>query len=174
MAERTKLWIAEKMKEMMKKEPLSQIRISAICDEAEIDRSTFYYHFQDKYDLVAWIYLHTVLPDDLLDVYQCANHLKQMKNEYLFYKNAYDDYSQNALWKFIFEYYVQAYTQLVKEKLSTDELDPLIAFSIRSCCYGSVWTTRDWILENSSIPAETLVRMQFESLPQSLREILEL
>ncbi|WP_242944402.1 TetR/AcrR family transcriptional regulator [Oribacterium sp. WCC10] len=26
-----------------------------ICKEAEIERPTFYYHFKDKYDLMAWM-----------------------------------------------------------------------------------------------------------------------
>ena len=46
MAERTKLWIADKMKALMKKKPIDKIRITEICQAAEIERSTFYYHFK--------------------------------------------------------------------------------------------------------------------------------
>ena len=56
MAKRTKLWIAAAMKRLLVKKPLDKIRVTEICREAEIERPTFYYHFQDKYDLVAWIF----------------------------------------------------------------------------------------------------------------------
>ena len=46
MAERTKLWIADKMKSLMKKKSIDKIRITEICQAAEIERSTFYYHFK--------------------------------------------------------------------------------------------------------------------------------
>ena len=47
MAERTKIWIADKMKELMKTTPLDKIRVTEICRAAEIERPTFYYHFKD-------------------------------------------------------------------------------------------------------------------------------
>ena len=53
MAERTKIWIADKMKELMKTKPFDKIRVTEICRSAEIERPTFYYHFKDKYDLLA-------------------------------------------------------------------------------------------------------------------------
>ncbi|HOC34893.1 MAG TPA: TetR family transcriptional regulator, partial [Ruminococcus flavefaciens] len=37
----------------MKTKPLDKIRVTEICRVAEIERPTFYYHFKDKYDLVA-------------------------------------------------------------------------------------------------------------------------
>ena len=51
----SEIWIADQMRELMKRKPLSKIRITEICRVAEIERSTFYYHFKDKYDLIAWI-----------------------------------------------------------------------------------------------------------------------
>ncbi len=72
MAERTKLWIADKMKELMKKKPLDKIRITEICQAAEIERSTFYYHFRDKYELVAWIIFQSADKTDIIDLHDGA------------------------------------------------------------------------------------------------------
>ena len=55
MAERTKIWVADAMKRLLVKKPLDKIFVTEICREAEIERPTFYYHFQDKYDLMAWM-----------------------------------------------------------------------------------------------------------------------
>ena len=56
MSDRTKLWIADKMKSLMAKKSLDKIRVTEICREAQIERQTFYYHFRDKYDLLNWIF----------------------------------------------------------------------------------------------------------------------
>ena len=47
-----KMWIADKMREIMKHKSIDKIRVTEIYKAAEIERLTFYYHFKDKYDLV--------------------------------------------------------------------------------------------------------------------------
>ena len=66
-----------------------------------------------------------------------------MKQDFLFYKRAYEDSSQNALWAYMLEYFVQRYEKIAKEKLRTDVLDTQLRFSIRHYCYGSVCMTKD-------------------------------
>ncbi len=171
MADRTKLWIAEKMKQLMKKKPLSKIRITEICREAEIERSTFYYHFQDKYDLVAWIFYHSAFGKNVIDEKEAAESMRQMKNDILFYRRAYEDNSQNALWAYMLEYFAAEYSRIAKERLGTDTLDTQLAYSIRLYCYGAVGMSKEWILNDNMTSAETVVRMMFASMPQSLQKI---
>lgn len=172
MAERTKLWIADKMKALMRKKPIDKIRITEICVAAEIERSTFYYHFKDKYDLVAWVFYHSAENTDVTDVYEAANHMRQMKNDILFYKRAYEDNSPQALWQYMLEYFAEAYTAVVKNTLQTDTLDTQLSYSIRLYCYGAVGMAREWILTDNVTSAETAVRMMFASMPENLRAIL--
>ena len=171
MAERTKIWIADKMKNLMKKKPIDKIRITEICKAAEIERSTFYYHFKDKYDLVAWIFYHSAKNTDVTDVKAAANHMRQMKNDILFYKRAYEDTSQNALWQYMLEYFVEAYTAAAKRILQTELLDTQLAYSLRLYCYGAVGMSKEWILQDNVTSAETAVRMMFASMPEALRQI---
>lgn len=51
----TRLLIAESFKELMLEHPFKKITIKMITDRAGIIRPTFYYHFQDKYELMEWI-----------------------------------------------------------------------------------------------------------------------
>ncbi len=171
MAERTKIWIADRMKELMKTKSLDKIRVSEICESAEIERSTFYYHFKDKYDLVAWIFFESADRTDVLDLQDAAASMKQMKNDILFYKRAYEDNSQNALWQYILEYFVQKYTKLALEKSGAETLSTQLKFSIRLYCYGAVAMTKEWVLEDNVTSAETVVKMMFDSMPESLRQI---
>lgn len=67
---------------------------------------------------------------------QIAAGMNKMKQEILFYKRAYEDSSQNALWHYMVEYFTKRYSNLAKEKLGTDLLDPQLAYSIRFYCMG--------------------------------------
>lgn len=171
MAERTKLWIADKMKELMKKKSIDKIRITEICQAAEIERSTFYYHFKDKYELVAWIFFQSADRTDIIDLHDAANAMKQMKNEMLFYKRVYEDTSQNALWQYMLEYFAAKYTELAKTLSGTEVLDTQLIFSIRLYCYGAVGMTKEWVLQDNLTSAETIVQMMFTSMPESLKQI---
>lgn len=171
MAERTKLWIADAMKRLMAKKTIDKIRVTEICKEAEIGRPAFYYHFKDKYDLVAWIFFHSAYETDITSVDSAAAHMNQMRNDYLFYKRAFEDSSQNPLWQYIMEYFTDRYAQEAKRILDTDTLDTQIQFSIRLYCYGTVGMTREWLLTDNITPAQTIVKMMFESMPEQLKKI---
>lgn len=172
MAEITKQWIANRMREIMKHKPIDKIRVTEICQAAEIQRPTFYYHFKDKYDLVAWMFCTDAYGTDLSSVASAAASMNKMKQEILFYKRAYEDSSQNALWRYMLEYFVRRYTELVKEKLGAEVLDAQLAYSIRFYCMGAVGMTQEWVLQDNVSSAETVVRMMFASMPENLRAIL--
>ena len=50
----TKQALEASLKEMLLKKPLDKITIRDLTDACGISRMTFYYHFQDIYDLVEW------------------------------------------------------------------------------------------------------------------------
>ena len=172
MAEITKQWIADRVREIMKRKPIDKIRVTEICQAAEIQRPTFYYHFKDKYDLVAWMFCTDAYGTDLTSVASAAAGMNKMKQEILFYKRAYEDASQNALWRYMLEYFVRRYTELVKERLGTDLLDTQLAYSIRFYCMGCVGMTQEWVLNDNITSAETVVQMMFHSMPENMRTIL--
>lgn len=172
MAEITKMWIADKMWEIMKHKSIDKIRVTEICKAADIERPTFYYHFKDKYDLVAWMFCTDAYGTNLTSVTSAAAGMNKMKQDILFYKRAYEDSSQNALWRYMLEYFVRRYTELIKEKLGTDILDTQLAYSIRFYCMGAVGMTQEWVLMDNITSAETVVEMMFQSMPENMRVIL--
>ena len=50
----TKQAIAESLKHLLLKKPITRITINDITEDCGISRMTFYYHFNDIYDLVEW------------------------------------------------------------------------------------------------------------------------
>ncbi|SFD11616.1 dihydroxyacetone kinase transcriptional activator DhaS [Clostridium uliginosum] len=52
----TKKALANSLKELTKRLPLNKISVKSIVNDCGLNRQTFYYHFEDIYDLVEWIY----------------------------------------------------------------------------------------------------------------------
>ena len=55
MSQITKRALAASLKKLLAQKPLSKITIADITEDCGINRMTFYYHFQDIYDLIDWI-----------------------------------------------------------------------------------------------------------------------
>ncbi len=90
--------------EFLKTKELSQIKVSAICKKAEINRGTFYANFIDIYDLAEK--LHTKLKNEVNQLFEAKlnpqyteinflslfQHIKENQDIYSFYfKLGYDD-----------------------------------------------------------------------------------
>ena len=109
MAERTKMWIANTLKKLLVHKPIEHIRVTEICRAAEIERPTFYYHFRDKYELMAWIFFEAARDTDVLDAESAAKSMNEMRKNYVYFKRAYEDQSQNPMWAYILEYFAEKY-----------------------------------------------------------------
>lgn len=48
----TRMVLKESLIELLKEKRISNISIKEICERADINRSTFYSHYQDQYDLM--------------------------------------------------------------------------------------------------------------------------
>ncbi|MDF2567526.1 MAG: dihydroxyacetone kinase transcriptional activator DhaS [Oscillospiraceae bacterium] len=90
----TKKAIAVALKELMKHKSFDKITVADITKQCGLNRQTFYYHFQDKYELVNWIYYNeaiVILTTDLsFDNWsdRILDMLQVMKKESYFYENA--------------------------------------------------------------------------------------
>ena len=73
---RTKKAICDALKELMRHKTFSKITISELIRECNINRKTFYYHFEDIYGLLKWMLeqeaIEVVKKFDLLIDYQDA------------------------------------------------------------------------------------------------------
>ena len=57
----TKQALAQTLKELMKTKPIAKITVTELVESCGVNRQTFYYHFQDIYDLLAWVYENEAL-----------------------------------------------------------------------------------------------------------------
>lgn len=106
-SQNTKKMLANTLISLMKKKPLSKISISEIVKECQINRKTFYYHFEDIYGLLEWHLeqeINSIInPSITLDQIDTAIHIStdyMEKNSYL-YNCADDPYFCDKLMNFI-------------------------------------------------------------------------
>ena len=57
MSQMTKNALADSLKLLLESRPVDKITISDITDDCGVNRMTFYYHFQDIYDLLEWSWI---------------------------------------------------------------------------------------------------------------------
>ena len=51
---RTKIALETRLRELLREKPLEQIRVRELADRCGIRRQSFYYHFNDVYELLDW------------------------------------------------------------------------------------------------------------------------
>ena len=62
----TQLKLAKSLKELMANQPFEKLSVSDITNNCSLHRQTFYYHFEDKYELLDWI-VYKELIEPLVD-----------------------------------------------------------------------------------------------------------
>ena len=176
-SDRTKLALAETLKEMAETTPMSRIRVVELCRRSGMDRRTFYYHFRDVYDLVAWIFDQNVR--NSLEHYGqlCAASMTQVltgvRREQSFYRRALSEDSQNALGRHILEATIRLYERELQRHRGGEALGPEERFAITYHCYASVGMIRRWLFSDRDLaPAEFAV-MLVQTMPPVLRCIYE-
>lgn len=104
----TKKAIAAGLKEACKVKSIEKISIQDITNSCGLNRQTFYYHFQDKYELLNWIYYNELFIKVIEGIdfdnwnIRIFEMLEMMKEERAFYINTIkssEEYFQEYLFK---------------------------------------------------------------------------
>lgn len=106
---RTKKAICDALKDLLQEKPFSKITVSELIRKCNINRKTFYYHFEDIYGLLRWMLeqetFEVVKNFDLLVDYQDAfiyviDYVKE--NSYVL-NCIYDSVGRDELKRFLYE-----------------------------------------------------------------------
>ena len=164
---KTKMQLAEALKAAMLHKPFSKITVKDIAEASGINRKTFYYHFQDIYDLLRWT-LDTNQREVLLKMFDTGNfadsiqrvmdHIEQ--NQYLI-NCAYDAVGQEGL-KFLF---ANAFNKLAagiikqaEKKTKRTLTQEYRTFLIHFYAKGIAGIMLDWITEKNYPDKETTLK----------------
>lgn len=105
----TKSALAGSLKKFMAKKPLKKITVSEIITDCNVNRKTFYYHFEDIYALLKWMLeqeaIEVVKKFDLLNDYEEALHftIQYVKTNAHILSCAYDSIGRDELKRFLYQ-----------------------------------------------------------------------
>ena len=96
--------LAEALKNMMSELPLEEISVAALTRRCKVHRQTFYYHFNDIYDLLALVFLNEKIPH-IDDVRNSVEMVTAIYNYYVS-NQSFIDGTLNSAGKDLFEEFV--------------------------------------------------------------------
>lgn len=128
----TKRSLANSLKKIMKTKPFSKITVSEIIQDCGVNRKTFYYHFDDIFSLLKWMFeeeaIEVVKQFNLLVDYEEAirfamNYVDQ--NEYII-GCAYDSMGRDEMKRFFYADFMGVVTSVIdaQEDRLNRSLDP--------------------------------------------------
>jgi probable dihydroxyacetone kinase regulator len=160
----TKNALAESLKKQMQTIQLAKITVNDVVNECGLNRRTLYYHFNDIYDLLEWIYkteLKEVLGKNrtydlwekgLLEIFEYLYKNKKMVlNTY----NSIDrDILENHLYNESFNVILKVVDELSKDLNVTDKDKRYVANFYKMAFVGIII---DWIKNNMTEDTEIIV-----------------
>lgn len=149
MAIRTNKAIIETFEEMLDEMPFEKITVSSLAKRCEISPNTFYYHYEDIYDLLEkWF---AIKREEWIDIHDWKKSLKRMAdsckaNMKRFY-HIYNSLSRNYLERMIFRYekdvIAEYFDTMFKDKnVSEDkknEITDFVLFGLTGAFLKFVW-----------------------------------
>lgn len=164
MANTTKRMLSMSLKKLLSKTTLDNITIQDITNDAEVSRKTFYYHFQDIYDLVEWTCIedtekvlkenrtYDTWQEGFLAVFALA------KKDKVFIDNIYRSVSFEMLEQYLYRLVYPLLKNVVDEKSKRfsvhDEDKEYIAHFYK---YAFVGVLLDWVRHDMSESPESIV-----------------
>lgn len=175
-SDRTKLLLAESIKELMKTIPLDKITVKEIVSRCGTTRQTFYRNFKDKYDLVNW-YFDRIVKKTIkqMGVSLTLQEALVKKFEYIkedkhFFTSALSSSDYNNLMDYDYQCIYHFYKSIAQKK---GEVTPEIDFLIQFYCHGSMEMMAEWVKNDMNIsPEEMAYRLEL-AMPEKLRIYLD-
>ncbi len=166
--------MASALRELSLHKSIERITIKEITETAGYSRKSFYYYFQDKYDLIAWYFNYDgqrLLWDNITKTWLeiLTLYLEDIRTYRQFYLAIYTDKGPVPLIEHYFDYIVETMSLYMKDRnhaLGEDEL-----FAMRYVAYANTCMAKYWLLDGCTVPAHQLAEKLVASYPSILKEV---
>ena len=125
----TKKHLAETLKKLMREQKFSKITVSSLVEAAGVNRKTFYYHFKNTSELLAWMFGQEVFLKlegyNLSADYETALNfiMDYLEKNRVLIKSATDSIGWSEIRKFIYDDLHQVMLRLVKTAVPDEPED---------------------------------------------------
>lgn len=177
----TKEILAESFRELAECKSIDKITVQEIVDNCDYSTATFYRHFKDKYDLIAWDYARKAeaimarlsekdasWKQTLMDWAEFFHAEKEYLANLFLHTSGHDSFIQ-----YMTEVHYRAFTKhlLVISKLK--ELDEKTSLLARTYCLGTVYLSCEWITGKYDVTPDELAEIYENAVPQPLLELMK-
>lgn len=178
----TKRILAESLKNIMRKKNFSKITVSEIIADCGVNRKTFYYHFEDIYALLKWIF-----ENEAIEVVKHFNLVVDYEEAILFVMDyieendyiincAYDSIGRDEMKRFFYDDFIELTASIIDsaekevgKKLSSDYKSFLCNFYTEALAGILI----DWIKNRKEQNRQQLIEYLVHTIKASLRGVLE-
>lgn len=172
---RTKKLFSEELIQMVKEMSFEKVRVSQLCKRCGADRRTFYYHFIDKYDLVAWIFSEDYISalnaeEGKFTLQHAINILEKMYQNRSFYRAVFSDTSQNAIRNYSYQYFCDLGSSAMKKHFHLEELSMEMDYAIRAHSHACCELSFEWLKGDLNYTPRQFATLQYRYMPSELKE----
>ncbi|MCF0137446.1 MAG: TetR/AcrR family transcriptional regulator C-terminal domain-containing protein [Oscillospiraceae bacterium] len=179
MASSTKEALSNALKKMLNIKPIDKITVKDLVEECGVNRQTFYYHFDDVYDLLEWVFeedANRVLPDEIFYDEWRVNVMKFFRYLYdnkTFVLNIYNSQNRSYMLRYFkrrMHYCIHGFAVIVAEGRNIEWSD--LEFICEFYAQGMTGLISQWLDLNMELPPEITVDKFMQVLDGSIESML--
>ena len=177
MSSSTKEALAAALKQMMTVKPMDKITIKDLVEICGVNRQTFYYHFDDVYDLLEWVFeedANRVLPREVVyehwreDVFIFMQYLQDNSS---FTLNVYNSNSRIYMLRYLEEKMaacIRSFAVIVSEGMNIDRQDfEFVVTFYAKCAIGFI---SQWMDLGMKLPKEVTTERILRVMDESVED----
>ena len=175
----TKVLLAESLKDLAQVKQVDKITIKELTQNCGLTSPTFYNHFHDKYELMAWIYNQKVEAslknfgngDSFEDV--ICKWIEIILEDERFYMNLLKNaVGQNSFRYATNDHAINLLEDWIKARHYLQELTPEISFCIRFFMRAVSELVNDWALDKWDLTPRDMAKFFITAMPEPLKPLL--
>lgn len=179
MASSTKEALGNALKKMLSVKPIDKITVKDLVEECGVNRQTFYYHFDDVYDLLEWVFeedANRVLPQEIFydewreNVIMFFHYLYDNKS---FVLNIFNSQNRSYLLRYFkrrLHYCIHGFAVIVADGMNIEWSD--LEFVCEFYANGVVGLISQWLDMNMELPPEVTEERFIKMLDGSVENML--
>lgn len=175
----TKDLLAESLKDLAQVKSVDKITVKELTRNCGLTAPTFYNHFRDKYELMAWIYNQRVesslknlgKSDSFEDV--ICEWMEVVREDEKFYMNILKNaVGQNAFRYATNDHAIKLIVEWIKTRHGMKELSPEVYFCVKFFMRGVSELVNDWCLGQCEYTPREMAKLFVSAMPVPLKSLL--
>ena len=176
----TKKRLADGFMKLAEKKDVSKITVREIAEQSNVSSQTFYNYFQDKYELILWIYsnlgaeAYRQFIAKEIDLREFIHRSLKFYEEYApFMINILNNtHGADSFWRNSSDREIQGFERYITQHYGEEALSDEVKVHVRMFAYGCTEIASAWLQRPNRISPEVLTNYIISFVPQTLSQYL--